>query len=210
MIGCQRPCPCNGVDSGPITVRSNVTAIDTWPLDRAVNAGHDPDTAVVVLDGYPAGPALGAMADRTAARPDLGVLVLGPLEPNIEVLIALASGAFGYLPTCSTPGMVADAVEAMLAGDAVLPRALSFPLVQHLRWGGRGHVVTRLDGRTAELTNREWEVLVLVRQAWSTAEIAGRLVVSTSTIRTHTAALVHKLGVRDRCALAHTTSACRN
>ncbi len=90
-----------------------------------------------------------------------------------------------------------------MAGDAVLPPAVSFPLLQHLRWGGRGLAVTGLDGRTAELTNREWEVLVLLRQACSTAEIAGRLVVSTSTIRTHTAALVHKLGVRDRSALAH-------
>ena len=91
--------------------------------------------------------------------------MIGPLEPILDVLVAMASGAFGYLPTLSAPAAVADAVDALLAGDAVLPRAMSFPLVQHLRWGGRGIIVTSLDGRPVELTNREWEVLVLLRQA---------------------------------------------
>ena len=184
-----------------VSRRRDVVVARACPPEDAVAAGRDPDTAVIVLDGYPAGSALATMADVTTARPELSVLVLGPLQPNVEVLIALASGAFGYLPARSAPGVVADAVDTLLAGDAVLPRAVSFPLVQLLRWGGRGIVVTGIDGRTAELTNREWEVLVLLRQARSTAEIAGRLVVSNGTIRTHVAALVHKLGARDRSAL---------
>jgi DNA-binding CsgD family transcriptional regulator len=52
-----------------------------------------------------------------------------------------------------------------------------------------------------ELTGREWEVLVLLRQAWSTAEMAGRLCVSRVTVRTHVAVLVQKFGVADRAAL---------
>ncbi len=142
------------------------------------------------------------MAEVTSARPELDVLVLGPLEPDVEILIALACGASGYLPSRSTLPEVADAIDVLLAGDSLVPRAVSLALIQHLRSGGRGIVVTGLDGRTAELTNREWEVLVLLRQELSTAEIARRLVVSHGTVRTHVAALVHKLGVRDRGALA--------
>jgi DNA-binding NarL/FixJ family response regulator len=207
MIGCRDPARAAALTRA-VAARNVVVAIDAWPLEQAVAAGSDEDTAVVVLDGYPTGAALRAMADLTTARPELAVLVLGPLEPNLEVLIALASGAFGYLPTMSTPGAVADAVDALLAGDAVLPRAVSLPLVQHLRWGGRGMVVTGLDGGTAELTNREWEVLVLLRQGRSTAEIAGRLVVSNGTIRTHVAALVHKLDAGDRSGLTVSTHHC--
>jgi DNA-binding NarL/FixJ family response regulator len=184
-----------------IAARHDITVATAWPLERAIDAASEEDTAVVVLDGFPSGAALRAMADVTSSRPELSVLVLGPLEPNLEALIALASGAFGYLPPASTPGVVADAVEALLAGDAVLPRLVSFPLVQHLRSGGRGIVVTGLDGRETDLTNREWEVLVLLRQARSTADIARRLVVSKGTVRTHVAALVHKLGALDRRAL---------
>ena len=96
---------------------------------------------------------------------------------------------------------VADAVDAVLAGGMVLPRASAMPLVEHLRAGGRGMSVHRLDGSAVELTGREWEVLLLLRHARSTAEIAAHLGVSRVTVRTHIAVLVQKLGVADRAAL---------
>ena len=181
--------------------------VEAWPLEKALAAASTTDTAVIVLDAYPPAGTLRAIADLTSARPELGVLVIGPLEPNLDVLVALASGAFGYLPSESTPAAIADAVEAMLAGEAVLPHAVSSPLVQHLRWGGRGFMVTAFDGRDVDLTNREWGVLVRLRQGRSTAEIARHLVVSTGTVRTHVAALVHKFGVPDRDGLARSTGA---
>ncbi len=178
-------------------------AVDAvWPLDCAIAAGSEAGTRVVVLDGYPPGKGLRAMADVTSSQPDLGVLVLGPLEPFVDVLIALASGAFGYLPAASDPSVIADAVCTLLVGDTVLPRPVSLPLVQHLRPGGRGIVVADPNGRETELTNREWEVLVLLSQAHTTAEMASYLVVSKGTIRTHVSALIHKLGVDDRHQLA--------
>ena len=178
-----------------------------WPLDQALAAARAVDTAVLVLDAYPPAQTLRGIADMIGSRPELGVLVVGPMEPNLDVMIALASGAFGYLPSGSTPAAIADAVDTMLAGEAVLPHAVSSPLVRHLRWGGRGFVVSALDGHDVELTNREWGVLVLLRQGRSTAEIARHLVVSAGTVRTHVAALVHKFGVRDRDGLAQSTGA---
>jgi DNA-binding NarL/FixJ family response regulator len=190
-----------------VRARSRVFVSATWPLEGAIDEGRARDTAVVVLDGYPSGVALRAMAEVTNSRPELDVLVLGPIEPDAEVLIALACGASGYLPSRSTVVEIADAVDVLLAGDTLVPRAVSLALIQHLRSGGRGIIVTGPDGRTAELTNREWEVLVLLRQELSTAEIARRLVVSKVTVRTHVAALVHKFGVRDRRALAVSANA---
>jgi DNA-binding NarL/FixJ family response regulator len=197
VIGC-RDAARGAALTRAITARTGVTVTVAWPLPQAIAAGREADTAAVVLDGFPSGTTLRAMADVTRSRPELIVLVLGPLEPNLEVLVALASGAAGYLPTGSTPSVVAEAVEAVLAGDMVLPRPASLQLVQHLRSGGRGVEVTGPDARAVDLTNREWEVLVLLRQAHSTAEIARRLGVSNGTVRSHVAALVRKLGARDR------------
>jgi DNA-binding NarL/FixJ family response regulator len=201
VVGCRDPARVWAFAQA-IDARSALpTAVSAiWPLERAL-ASANAEVAVVVLDGFPSRTGLRAMARITGDRPELGVLVLGPLDPNIDVLIALASGASGYLPSSSTSVAVADAVDALLAGDVVLPGAVSLPLVRHLRWGGRGIVVGALDGRPVELTHREWEVYLLLRQAHSTAEIARRLVVSNGTVRTHVAALVHKLGAVDRAAL---------
>jgi DNA-binding NarL/FixJ family response regulator len=172
-----------------------------WPLEQALAAGSNADTAVVILERFPSSLALRTMADVTTARPELGVLVLGPLAPNTEALIALASGAAGYLPSGSSPTAVAHAVETLLAGEMVLPRTVWLPLVHDLRWRGRGVVVTGINGQPAELRNREWEVLVLLRQAHSTAEIARCLSTTNATVRSHVMALLHKLGAHDRATL---------
>jgi DNA-binding NarL/FixJ family response regulator len=112
-------------------------------------------------------------------------------------MLMLASGALGYLSTDTPPPLVADAVAELVAGGTVLPSTVSRSLVEHLRDGGR-IVVERCDGRAVQLTNREWEVLVLLGQGRSTGEIATSLVVSSGTVRSHVAALLRKLGVRDR------------
>jgi DNA-binding NarL/FixJ family response regulator len=189
--------------SRAVTARTGVAAQHEWP-ERAVAAGADPRTRLVVLDGFPCASVLRLLADVTCARPDLPALVVGPVDSSVQVMMALASGAFGYVSSASPPAVIAEAVEALLDGEAVLPRAVSLPLVQHLRSGGRRIAVSGLRG-VAELTNREWEVLVLIGQARTTEEIAKRLVVSKGTVRSHVAALVRKLGAADRRTLAGIT-----
>jgi DNA-binding NarL/FixJ family response regulator len=157
--------------------------------------------SALVLAGRLSGVELRTVARGIETEPGMAVLVVAPLHPRIEVLLALASGISGYLPPESDPKVVADAVSALCAGELVLPRE-ALTLVGDPQRVGRGVTVERSDGRSVELTHREWEVLVLVRQAYSTSEIALRLVVAAVTVRSHVAALVHKLGVRDRAALA--------
>jgi DNA-binding NarL/FixJ family response regulator len=185
-----------------LTTRGREVRAPAWPMQRLLRFAVEARANVIVVDGCLAADSLRAISGAVETWPELGVLVVGPLTPNLEVLLALASGARGYVPAQSAPEVLADAVDALDAGEMVVPRAIWPPLVAHLRDGGRGITVERGDGRTVELSCREWEVLVLVRQGYSTAEMAERLVVSRVTVRTHVAALVHKLGVTDRAALS--------
>jgi DNA-binding NarL/FixJ family response regulator len=160
----------------------------------------DDHVAVVVLDGLPTSSTLRTMADATAQRPSLAILVIGPTQPELDALVALASGASGYLTAEASGDDVTAAVASLLAGEVVLPPPTSAALVRGLRC--RGIPVCRDDGGTTVLTHREWEVLVLLRQARTTAEIAERFVVSHGTVRTHVATIVRKLGADGRASIA--------
>ena|SRR5215207_6962148 len=187
-----------------------VTAVDAvvplrgrvaWPVASAMVEAADDEARVLVLDAVLGTSDLRALADVTATCPELAVLVVGAVDAPIRVMVVLASGALGYVSTGSAPALVADGVAALVAGETVLPGVVTRPLVEHLRDGGR-IVVAGCGGRSVHLTNREWEVLVLLGQGRTTREIANRLVVSTGTIRSHVAALLRKLGAGDRRTLA--------
>jgi DNA-binding NarL/FixJ family response regulator len=170
------------------------------PSEEVIEFAADAAAAVVV-GGFLSSDGLAAVADAVERRPELCVVVVGPIDPSLEVLVALASGVRGYLAESSEERWVADAVDAVLAGEPVVPKEVLRSLLQPLFSGGRGLKVSRSEGREVELTGKEWEVLVLLRQGRTTADIAARLVVSRATVRTHGAALVRKLGVSSRNAL---------
>ena len=92
-------------------------------------------------------------------------------------------------------------LRAVLDGEVALPRRLSRRLVDALR--GRDARRAELAARAgASLTDREWEVLELLADDRSTAEIAQRLGISAVTARRHISSLVAKLGVPDRASAA--------
>jgi len=167
----------------------------TAELSRVVPDPLDERHAALVVDGLETAATLRAMADAAARRPDLPILVVGPVEPDIEPLVALASGATGYLPaTTTTADGLGAALISLLRGEVVLPPAIATALVHSLRRGARGVLLHRPDGATIELSHREWEILVLHRQGRTTADIATRLVVTRSTVRTHLSTISRKLG----------------
>ena len=184
-----------------LLARGHRVVIEAWSTEKLVAHAVQLGPSVLVLGGRLSGADLRAIARGIEDAPGMAVLLVGPLEPRIEVMLAVASGVSGYLPQESDADVLASAVSALCAGDVVLPRN-TLTLVADPHRAGRGVTVDRVDGQPVELTHREWEVLVLVRQAYSTADIARRLVVATVTVRTHVAALVHKLGVHDRTMLA--------
>jgi DNA-binding NarL/FixJ family response regulator len=85
----------------------------------------------------------------------------------------------------------------VLAGEAALPRSLTARVIEEFR--GRGKRRLPFTGeRGAALTSREWEVLDLMRDGLSTAEIAERLFVSRVTVRRHVSGILRKLQVGSR------------
>jgi DNA-binding NarL/FixJ family response regulator len=163
---------------------------------------HRPD--VVLMDvRMPRTDGLRATA-RVSADPTLGgtrVIVLTTFELDEYVFGALRAGAAGFLLKDIEPADLVEAVRIVAAGDALLaPRHTRRLIEAFVSQSGRVAGAVD-DGRLAELTAREREVLTLVGQGLSNREIAERLVLSPLTAKTHVARLFMKLGARDRAQL---------
>jgi DNA-binding NarL/FixJ family response regulator len=127
------------------------------------------------------------------------VLVLTTFDLDEHVYGALAAGASGFLLKDVTPEDLVKAIRVVAAGESLLaPSATSLLIREFARRPRAGR--PRRDA-LAGLTEREREVLVLVAQGSSNAEIADRLVVSPATAKTHVSRILTKLGLRDRAQL---------
>jgi DNA-binding NarL/FixJ family response regulator len=92
--------------------------------------------------------------------------------------------------------LLAGAVRTVAAGEALLAPQMTRRLIERFTTADEVHLGT--DPRLAELTDRERDVLALVAEGLSNAEIAERLVVGTSTVKTHVSRILTKLDLRDR------------
>ncbi|MDN3259556.1 response regulator transcription factor [Streptomyces sp. CSDS2] len=137
----------------------------------------------------------------TEDHPAVRVLVLTTFDLDEYVYDALRAGASGFLLKDASADQLAEAVRVVAAGDALLAPGITRRLIaefSRLDGGGR----TPLRRRVGELTERETEVLALIAQGLSNAEIAGRLVVAEQTVKTHVGRILVKLGLRDRTQAA--------
>src|SRR5690606_40523629 len=118
-----------------------------------------------------------ATARLAAAPPQLRVHVLTTFPPDECVYEALRAGASGFLLKAASAEQLAEAVRIVAAGDALLAPGITRRLIAEFsRLAPRPR--TPPAQRVAELTDRETEVLVLIAQGLSNAEIAVRLVVA--------------------------------
>ena len=137
-----------------------------------------------------------------AADPELSgtrVLVLTTFELDEYVFEALRVGASGFLVKDTEPADLVKAVRAVAAGDAQLSPSVTRRLIEHVAVGAKPLPHERPD--VARLTEREREIVTLVGEGLSNAEIADRLVMSPATAKTHVSRAMVKLGVRDRAQL---------
>ncbi|MFI9422419.1 response regulator [Streptomyces achromogenes] len=137
----------------------------------------------------------------TADHPAVRVLVLTTFDVDEYVYDALRAGASGFLLKDASADQLAEAVRVVAAGDALLAPGITRRLIaefSRLDGGGRAP----LRRRVGELTERETEVLALIAQGLSNAEIAERLVVAEQTVKTHVGRILVKLGLRDRTQAA--------
>ncbi|MGV9847245.1 response regulator [Streptomyces sp. NPDC003442] len=149
---------------------------------------------------------LEATREIVAADADAKVLVLTTFDLDEYVYQALRAGASGFLLKDASARQLGDAVRVVAAGEALLAPTVTKRLISTFsRIGeaaGFGGPLPSPRGRLAELTERENEVLVLVAQGCSNAEIAERLIVAESTVKTHVSRILVKLGLRDRTQAA--------
>jgi DNA-binding NarL/FixJ family response regulator len=137
----------------------------------------------------------------TTERPDIKVLVLTTFDLDEYVYEALRAGASGFLLKDASADKLAEAVRVVAAGDALLAPGITRRLIaQFSQLDGRPRAP--LKERVGDLTERETEVLALIAQGLSNAEIAERLVVAEQTVKTHVGRILVKLGLRDRTQAA--------
>ncbi|WP_320778361.1 response regulator transcription factor [Streptomyces sp. CRN 30] len=137
----------------------------------------------------------------TRTHPGIRVLVLTTFDLDEYVYEALHAGASGFLLKDASADQLAEAVRVVAAGDALLAPNITRRLItefSRLRERPR----TPLKDRVGDLTERETEVLALIAEGLSNAEIAVRLVVAEQTVKTHVGRILVKLGLRDRTQAA--------
>ncbi|MFD4879707.1 response regulator [Streptomyces sp. NPDC058420] len=137
----------------------------------------------------------------TVATPQIKVLVLTTFDLDEYVYEALRSGASGFLLKDASADQLAEAVRVVAAGDALLAPGVTRRLIAEFsRLNGTPR--SPLKSRVGDLTERETEVLSLIAQGLSNAEIAEHLVVAEQTVKTHVGRILVKLGLRDRTQAA--------
>lgn len=152
-----------------------------------------PDVALMDIR-MPGMNGLDATTKITAALPGTRVIVLTTFHLDEYVFAALRAGAAGFLLKDTDPDRVIDSVRVVAGGEALLDPAVTRRLLDHFVTGP-GPV----DGeRLSVLTARERQVLLRVARGLTNAEVAADLAISPATAKDHVAAVLAKLGVRDR------------
>jgi DNA-binding NarL/FixJ family response regulator len=138
-----------------------------------------------------------ATARILAAQPETRILILTTFDLDEYVTRALRAGASGFLLKDVRPAQLVEAIRVIASGDALLAPSVTRRLLDQFASG----LETRTPAELEQLTDREREILLLVAEGLSNAEIADRLVVGESTVKTHVSAVLRKLQLRDRVQL---------
>jgi DNA-binding NarL/FixJ family response regulator len=142
----------------------------------------------------------GVEATRILAqrRPDVGVIALTTFADDESVLGALRAGARGYLTKDASSDQIRDAILAVAAGEAALDPAVQHHVVAAIAHHAPAAAPPPAAALPAGITPREAEVLALIAAGLTNTEIAERLVVSPTTVKSHINHLFTKAGLRDR------------
>jgi DNA-binding NarL/FixJ family response regulator len=145
----------------------------------------------------------GIEATRLLAGPDvaapLAVVVITTFDLDDYVYAALRAGARGFLLKDAGPDMLAQAVHAAAAGDALIAPNITARLLEAFAATGSPSPPVQ---PVEPLTSREEQILATVAQGLTNSEIAREMHITLSTVKTHVASLMTKLGARNRVEIA--------
>jgi DNA-binding NarL/FixJ family response regulator len=153
------------------------------------------DVRMPGIDGLEATRRILTRTFLTATR----IIVLTTFERDEYVFDALRLGASGFLLKDTPPVALLDAIRTVADGGALLSPSVTRTLIREFVTKGPRRLVPH--PRLEQLTEREREVVALAAEGLTNHEIAGRLVMSPATARTHVSRAMIKLGARDRAQL---------
>lgn len=152
------------------------------------------DFKMPVLDG------LEALAEIRAADPDAKVVMLSAFDDGKLVAQAVAAGAMGFLVKSLPSGELCARIREAARGEPVFTAEATRLMMAELRSPTRPAAG---DGTVKKLSDREAEIMALVAQGLTNAQIGRRLYVSPQTVKTHMEHIFTKLGVKGRAAAVH-------
>jgi DNA-binding NarL/FixJ family response regulator len=161
---------------------------------------HQPDVIVMdirmpVMDGIEA-----TRRVVTGSAPSR-VLILSTFDDDESVYAALRAGASGFLVKDMALDDILNAIRVVAAGDALIAPSVTRRLIDHFADRSSRLAPTSARRSSANLTERETQVLTLVGRGRSNTEIAAELYISPATAKAHVARLLAKLEARDRIQL---------
>ena len=161
---------------------------------------HDIDVAVLdirmpVLDGISAARQIMPLGPK--------VIMLTTFDDDALVKAAIEAGVHGFLLKDADPEVLAEAIRTVFHGESVLASGVTGKVLEWVRGGVDTDNALSDEQRQALsfLTRREVEVLAEIGTGATNAELAQRLFIAETTVKTHVKNLLHKLGARDRVAL---------
>jgi two-component system, NarL family, response regulator LiaR len=146
------------------------------------------DLVMPVMDG------IEATRQIKLNTPSANILVLTSFSTNDKVIPSLNAGAIGYLLKDSTPAELVRAIHQVSQGEGSLHPAVTRQVLSQMQTSAN----PTEESAKEELTERETEVLKLMAQGYSNAEIARLIVVSNATVYTHVSRILSKLNVSSR------------
>nr|WP_276581780.1 response regulator transcription factor [Cellulomonas sp. RIT-PI-Y] len=195
-------------DDQPLVRAGLTTLLGAEPDLEVVGAAADGDEAVrlarervpdvVCLDvRMPGRDGISVARELAGADPAVPVLVLTTFDLDDYVFGALEAGAAGFLLKDAEPETIVHAVRQVAAGRGTLDQTLTHRVLREFAERRRLQPVSLQRGADL-LTGRERDILLLLAQGMSNEEIAAQLVVEVSTVKSHLARMMPKLGVRSR------------
>ena len=152
------------------------------------------DIRMPVLDGVEA---TRQLAGPTVEDP-IAVVVITTFDLDEYVHGALRAGATGFLLKDAGPALLREAIHAAVRGDSLISPSITRRLLSSFAGSERAAPPQPVDA----LTDREEQVLLTIARGRTNAEIADELHISLSTVKTHIASLMGKLGARNRVEVA--------
>jgi len=163
---------------------------------EAAAAANEPFDVALVAADLPGG-GIEAVRDLSERLPATKLIVLTADPNGGELVTAVRAGAVGYRPKSMNLERLPYVIKGVREGEVALPRRHTHKLL------GRESERARVSARASSpISDREWQVLILLGEGFSTVEMAQRLRISEVTVRRHISSLVGKLDVPGRTAAA--------